>query len=188
MSAIHSDLANGRFIQMSFCEQMANIGSEVERALNWKERNNTEYSQKAFDRAHDLIGIAMSGLVDLSRLKEMARIREALNDYFIGENYFQSTSASWRKYFCQLNCSSTGPLKRVDSGNVRSDNQRMNIMRALVRLHRFQVHQVPHDGVVVGDSVRSQNVPSQPSTLQSHPHIVFLQHGNVLMLHAPRVL
>ncbi len=53
---------------MSLCKQMANIGSEVERALNWQERNNVEYSQKAFDRALDLIGITMSGLTGESIL------------------------------------------------------------------------------------------------------------------------
>ncbi len=99
MPAIHADLANGRFSQMSFCEQMANIGSEVERALNWKQRKNIEYTKKAFDRAHDLIAITISGLTDIHRLRELSRVREALNDYFIGDNQYQSTSASWRKYF-----------------------------------------------------------------------------------------
>jgi len=96
---IHKNLATGHFSQMSFCEQMANIGSEVERALNWKERNNDDYSQKAFERALDLIGITMAGITDLSRLKELSRIREVLNDYFRGDNQFFSTNASWREYF-----------------------------------------------------------------------------------------
>jgi len=99
VSAIHKDLAGGRFSQMSLCEQMANIGSEVERALNWKEKNNVEYSQKAFERTLDLIGITMAGITDFNRLKELSRTREALNDYFIGENQFSSTNTSWRKYF-----------------------------------------------------------------------------------------
>ena len=99
MSVIHKDLAKGRFYQMSLCEQMANIGSEVERALNWHEKKNADYSQKAFERALDLISIAISGVTDISRLKELARTREALNDYFIGDNQFLSTNASWRKYF-----------------------------------------------------------------------------------------
>ncbi len=99
MSIIHKNLAKGHFSQMSLCEQMANIGSEVERALNWKERNNDDYSQKAFERALDLIGITMAGTTDLNRLKELSRTREALNDYFRGDNQFLSTNASWRKYF-----------------------------------------------------------------------------------------
>ncbi len=31
---IHKELASGRWAQLSFVEQMGNIGSEVERALN----------------------------------------------------------------------------------------------------------------------------------------------------------
>ncbi len=104
MSVIHKDLANGRFHQMSFCEQMANIGSEIERALNWREKNNTDYSQKAFERALDLMSITISGITDMHRLKELTRTREALNDYFIGDNKFLSTSASWRKHFLHFAC------------------------------------------------------------------------------------
>ncbi len=36
MSYQHKDLAAGRWSQLSLIEQMANIGSEVERALNWR--------------------------------------------------------------------------------------------------------------------------------------------------------
>ena len=99
MSFIHKNLAGGHFSQMSLCEQMANIGSEVERALNWKEKNNTDYSQKALERALDLIGITMAGTTDLNRLKEFTRTREALNDFFRGDNEYHSTNASWKKYF-----------------------------------------------------------------------------------------
>lgn len=99
MVNVHKNLAEGRFSQMSLCEQMANIGSEVERALSWREKNNTEYSLKAFERALDLISIAIAGMTEMSRIKELARTREALNDYFIGENQFHSSNDSWRKYF-----------------------------------------------------------------------------------------
>jgi hypothetical protein len=99
MSIIHKDLAGGRFSEMSLCAQMANIGSEVERALNWKERNNDDYSQKAFERALDLIGITIAGISDLNRLRELSRTREVLNDFFRGDNQYHSTNASWRKYF-----------------------------------------------------------------------------------------
>ena len=36
----HQSLASGRWQQLSFVEQMANIGSEVERALSWKEKRH----------------------------------------------------------------------------------------------------------------------------------------------------
>ncbi len=43
MTYQHKDLAAGRWRQMPFLEQMGNIGSEVEPALNWKFKNNAPY-------------------------------------------------------------------------------------------------------------------------------------------------
>ena len=95
----HKDLAKGRWKQLSFLEQMANIGSEVERALKWQAKHNTAYCQKAFERALELIDLTLDSVTGFSRLKELARLREALVDYFFGTNQFMSTENSWRKYF-----------------------------------------------------------------------------------------
>lgn len=99
MSYQHKDLASGRWNSLSLPEQMANIGSEVERALNWQARNNIAYSQKAFERALELLGLAIDSASGYARLKELTRAREAIVDYFAGSNQFGSTQASWRKYF-----------------------------------------------------------------------------------------
>ena len=37
---IHQKMASGRWQKFTIFEQMANIGSEVGRALNWKEKNS----------------------------------------------------------------------------------------------------------------------------------------------------
>ena len=99
MSYQHRDLAAGRWKELSLIEQMANIGSEVERALNWRAKNNAEYSRKAFERALELVDLSLDAATKGSHLKELARLREALVDYFFGTNEFKSTEASWRKYF-----------------------------------------------------------------------------------------
>ncbi|MFH1666469.1 MAG: hypothetical protein ABIA17_02730, partial [Elusimicrobiota bacterium] len=80
-------------------EQMANIGSEVERALNWKAKQNNDYSRKAFERALELIDLTLDNLTSPTRLKELSRVREAIVDFFAGQNQFKSTETSWRKYF-----------------------------------------------------------------------------------------
>ena len=99
MSYQHKYLALGHWNELSFFEQMANIGSEVERALNWRTRHNTVYCQRAFERALELIDLTLEGNRTVSRIKELTRMREALVDYFFGTNQFKSTEASWRKYF-----------------------------------------------------------------------------------------
>lgn len=99
MSYEHKQLAQGRWNQLSFFEQMANVGSEVERALNWQAKNNSIYREKASCRALELVDFTLEAAETFPRRKELARLREALVDYFFGENQFQSTEASWRSYF-----------------------------------------------------------------------------------------
>jgi len=38
MNYQHKELASGRWEKLTFLEQMANMGSEVERALNWQKK------------------------------------------------------------------------------------------------------------------------------------------------------
>ena len=95
----HKGLAAGNWEKLSFIEQMANIGSEVERAFNWRRRNNSDYSRKSFERALELIDLTLSNSRSFVRFKEIARMREAIVDYFFGSNQFMSTEASWRNYF-----------------------------------------------------------------------------------------
>jgi hypothetical protein len=102
MSAQHPELAAGRWGQMSLIEQMANIGSEVERTLNWKAQSNIPYSQKAFERALELFDLTLGDGRNLTRLKEIARAREVFADFFLGAGLFVSTEASWKKYFLQF--------------------------------------------------------------------------------------
>lgn len=99
MSYQHKELAAGRWRQLSFLEQMANIGGEVERALNWREKQNPDYSQKAFERVLELIDLTLDSAAGMPRLKELTRVREAIVDFFAGSNQFRSNGTSWRKYF-----------------------------------------------------------------------------------------
>lgn len=99
MNHQHAGLAAGRWKNMPLIERMANIGSEVERALKWREKNNVDYSRKAFERALELVDLTLEASDKRSHLKELARLREALVDYFCGVNEFRSTDSSWRNYF-----------------------------------------------------------------------------------------
>lgn len=99
MSVQHNELAAGRWKQMPFVEQMANIGSEVERAMNWRAKKNDDYSRQAFERALELTDLTLECASGFPRIKEIARMREALVDSFWGSNQFKSTDDLWRKYF-----------------------------------------------------------------------------------------
>ena len=99
MTQQHKDLAAGRWSELPFVEQMANIGSEVERALNWQTKHNPAYSQKAYERALELVDMTLDCVMSFARPKKLARVRAVIVDYFSGTNQFLSTESSWRKYF-----------------------------------------------------------------------------------------
>lgn len=93
-----------RWERLSFVEQMANIGSEVLRAIDWREKNK-EYSKMAFERALELIDLTINDKKNHTRgrLKELLRIREVLADYFYFDNIYKSTDKSWQNYFLAFN-------------------------------------------------------------------------------------
>lgn len=95
----HKDLGDGRWAQMNLVQQMSNIGSEVSRALNWQKKGKEEFSRNAAARALGLLDLSLDSLKKFSCLKEFARLREAVVDYFFGENEFSSSAESWRRYF-----------------------------------------------------------------------------------------
>ena len=99
MSHQHKDLAAGRWKQMAFVEQMANVGSEVSRSIKWKSKHNDDYLQRSFDRALELLDLTIEDSKNLVRPKELTRLREALVDYFIGTNQYVSTDGTWERYF-----------------------------------------------------------------------------------------
>ena len=109
MNYQHKDLAGGRWNQLSLVEQMANIGSEVERTLNWRKKGNLDYSLKACERALELFDLTLDAPANRNRLKEVCRAREAWCDFIYGENEFQSTENSWKKYFLQFGIAARNP-------------------------------------------------------------------------------
>ena len=103
MNIQHRDLAAGRWAQLSFVEQMANIGSEVERAMSWRKKNNPEYSRLAFERALELMDLTIPLIKQFARLRELTRLREVLADYFAFDNVYGSTDDNMHNYFFAFN-------------------------------------------------------------------------------------
>lgn len=102
---IHSDLTLERWSKFSLFEQLANVGTDVERAIRWKNKGNAEYSQMAFYRALELLDLTIEDPKNrkCGTLKELLYIRETLGDYFTHHNKYGATDASWQAYFYQFN-------------------------------------------------------------------------------------
>jgi hypothetical protein len=100
----HRDLARGRWCDLSLAEQFGNIGSEISRAARWSTRN-PDTAQAALYRALELIDLTLDDprhRRSFPRLREIARTREVVVDFFAGSNQYGSTSASLLKYFDQF--------------------------------------------------------------------------------------
>jgi len=100
---IHKNLTKDSWKKIPFIEQMSHVGSEIFRAIKWKRKDNIEYSQKAYIRGLELLGLTISVQRGFYRICELTRLREVLNDYFYGNNIFNSTGSSLEKYFYQFN-------------------------------------------------------------------------------------
>jgi len=102
MTDIHQHLASGGWNKISFCEQMANIGSEIFRTINWQKKNK-DYADKAFERALELLMLTIDDKKNRGRLKELTRLKEVLADYFVFDNEYKSSDDLWQKYFYSFN-------------------------------------------------------------------------------------
>lgn len=98
----HKGLTPERWFALGILDQMANIGSEVFRAISWRERN-AEYSRNALYRALELIDLTVEDPKNVDRLKEILRVREALVDFFLYDNVYGSSNEQWQKYFHAFN-------------------------------------------------------------------------------------
>jgi hypothetical protein len=103
MSYQHKELAQGGWQKLPLVAQFANIGSEVERALKWRNKKNSKYSMRAFERALELIDLTACDKKNIKRLKEIMRMREMLVDYFLYDNVYHSTDKQWQNYFYYFN-------------------------------------------------------------------------------------
>jgi hypothetical protein len=99
---IHKQLASGRWFELSLVEQLANVGSDTDRAIAWRKKGEREYSNQAFERALELLDLTVADPKNRTRLKELLRVREALVDYFVFDNEYGSTDEFWHNYFFTL--------------------------------------------------------------------------------------
>lgn len=83
----------GRWAEMPFIVQIANIGSEVGRTFKWKRKGNENMAKGAFVRALDLFDLTIAvgrisepfSLRD-SMLKEVIRARDQFCEEFLSED------------------------------------------------------------------------------------------------------
>lgn len=86
---------------LSLAEQMGNIGSEISRALKWKNKDAALF-QGAVDRALELFDFTIKDPRWRSRLKELVRGRELFCDAVAGGKEYGSSLEMFERYFLQF--------------------------------------------------------------------------------------
>lgn len=99
ISIAHKELASGRWHKLSLVEQLGNIGSEIHRAMMFKEKDHMRYIS-ACDRALELMDFTLAdarwyGL----RLRELARVREMICDAMLDGREYETTFEYLDNYF-----------------------------------------------------------------------------------------
>ena len=88
----HTTLENGRWAELTFAQQMANIGSETSRVLRALETGKESRADSAFGRAQELIDLTIKyGRSDTpsrrgALLEELCRFRELFCAAYLSKN------------------------------------------------------------------------------------------------------
>jgi hypothetical protein len=100
MTTYHPELAAGRWFTFSLATQLGNVGSEYERALQWKERRDEVRFKHAFDRLLELIDLTIADPRWRNhRLKELTRLRSVICDELYSESREFIHTSDLREYF-----------------------------------------------------------------------------------------
>lgn len=87
--------------KLNIVEQMANVGSEVSRTINWKRRSK-EDAEISFRRALELLLFTIMDPKNKVRLSELTRVKETLCDWYTKGGKYSTTDNDWQKYFLEF--------------------------------------------------------------------------------------
>ncbi len=89
--------------KMTVGQQIANVGSEVARAIRNKRRGDMERAEEFCIHAVEMLGYSKLDPKNVNRRKELMLAQEELVDYILGENRFNNDDKSimkWYDAFC----------------------------------------------------------------------------------------
>ncbi|MGI8401203.1 MAG: hypothetical protein ACR2NS_06310 [Gemmatimonadaceae bacterium] len=96
----HADLAAGRWSSLTLSEQLANVGSEVDRAIKAHEAGRSDRRDAAVNRGLELFDLtAADHRWRGARRREVLRAREEFCALFWGDGEQRGAAASLSRYF-----------------------------------------------------------------------------------------
>lgn len=101
MPTKHLVISAERWQKLSLAEQMGNIGSEVHRALLWRNKD-TKLFFGAIERGLELLDLTIADGRRRKGLKELTRVREFLCEAVWGRTQYRISLEDLDKYFFQF--------------------------------------------------------------------------------------
>jgi hypothetical protein len=100
---IHAGLAAGRWRTFTLAEQLANVGSEVDRAIRAWEAGRSDRFQLALERALELFDLTIGDERWRGhRRRELLRVREEFCRLFFDDHPPHDSARGLSKYFLQF--------------------------------------------------------------------------------------
>ncbi len=100
---MHREAARGRWRELTLLQQMAHVGSEVERTIRAHEAGNRQRFEHALARALELFDLtAGDGRWRGSRLREILRAREEFCRLFFDDAVAADSAAGLQRYFLEF--------------------------------------------------------------------------------------
>ena len=87
------------WFEMPVSMQISNIGSEVSRAINWKNKGNEKRKIGFCEKAIEFLQLSIEDPKNIHRIGEFSFCIEELKDYFMGENIYKTTDEMLHKYY-----------------------------------------------------------------------------------------
>jgi len=88
------------FTNRSIHFQLGTIGTEIGRAISWHHNPSFGNPDDCIQRATDYLNILLSlKTLSFGKRRELARIKEVLNDWYYGDNIYQTNDHDWDNYF-----------------------------------------------------------------------------------------
>ncbi|HLD20329.1 MAG TPA: hypothetical protein VJB93_03735 [Patescibacteria group bacterium] len=88
MNVFHHNLAAGRWVTFSFCEQLGNVGAEAMRVVSLGRQGRYDLRDNAAYRMLELIDLTLEDARWRGRMKELCRLREVVCDWVWGDNKY----------------------------------------------------------------------------------------------------
>ncbi len=85
--------------KLTGAQQLANIGSELNRAFSWRQKEDKKNEEAAVWRALELLDLTLADEKWQGRTKELRRLREVFCDMFLGENEYNIKPEVLEDYF-----------------------------------------------------------------------------------------